>query len=382
MFAIPFMIYLVILLYLASLVYCYDVINLKIGRKTNYIVAYLILVALMTFRYRVGGDTINYITNFEYFTPELKDLDLFNIARRQPIPAFIFSFFKTYLNDFTYVQAVFAIFVNAVVFWFLKTNTKYYYTALFFYGLCFYMRLNCEIMRESLAISFFLLGYRYLLKKSYLKYYGFAFLAFMSHASAIFIFLLPFVFSSVKLIWKIVAGIILIIGIGFVLPSYVINLMNLYIGIYSDYNSSIFGKLSIIIFQILVPLFFIKKGKCNVPAGIIKGTYIYIGCGIASLFFYILYRFNNYTVIFYIILISDVLNHTLRKYYNTTTSFVKNTIYTLIFCYGFVSSYFTDISASVGKPARWFVCWYPYYTVFQKDTDTTREQYIRQLNNP
>ena len=374
------MIYLTILIYSAVLLYCYDVKNAIVGRRANYVLAYIVLVALMAFRYRVGGDTINYIYNFDYLTPELKDLDLFSVTRRQPIPAFLFSFFKTYLNDFTYIQALFAVFVNAVVFWFLKTNTKYYFTALFFYILCFYMRLNCEIMRESLAISFFLLGYRFLVGKSYLKYYIFAILAFLCHVSAIFLFILPFIFSSVSAKWKIIAGIVFVVTIGYFVPSHIIQILDLYMDSYTNYKSSFYGKLSIIIFNILIPLFYIQKAKSCCSADIIKGTYIYVWCGVASLFFYILFRFNNYTTIFYVIVLSNLLNYTLRKYHDTLDAIIKNCGYTIIFCYIFVSAYFTDISAIVGKPARWYVRWYPYYSVFQKDTDITREQFISSQN--
>lgn len=375
------MIYLIILIYLAILVYIYDIVDVRNGRTANYVFAYILLVALMTIRYRVGGDTINYITNFEIFTPELQNLTIFQISNFQPIPAFIFSFVKTYLHDFIYIQAIFAVFVNGVVFWFLKANTKYYYTALFFYALCFFMRFNCEIMRESLAISFFLLGYRYLINKSYIKYYIYALLAFMCHASAIFILILPFFYSSIRLFWKIIIGTCFVIGYSFLIPNYILDLVNHYISSYSDYNSSIFGKLSILIFQIIIPYFFIRKAKHITSSSIIKGIYVYIGCGFASLFFYILYRFNNYTVIFYILLISDLLNHSLRKYLDRDTAIFKNIIYSLIFCAGFVPAYFTDISETIGQPARWYVCWYPYYSVFQKEINPEREQYIRNLRN-
>lgn len=376
------MIYAIILIYLIALMYVYDIKDNTFGRKTMYWTSYVILVCLMAFRYRIGGDTINYIINFNLFTPKLEDLNLFVVSNRQPIPAFLFSFFKTYTDDFTYVQATFAIFVNAVVFWFIKNNTKNWFTALFLFALCFFMRFNCEIMRESLAISFFLLGYRYLTSNRFAKYYIFAFLAFMCHASSIFLFVLPLMYSSIKVSWKILSVFLFIatVAVGMSIP-YVSAILNLYVENYSDYESSIFGKLSIIIFQITIPLFFISKSKKWDNQNIIKGVYVYVGCGIASLFLYILYRFNNYTVIFYIIMVADLLNHTLRKYAQRGEYLFRNAIYTFIFCYGFVGAYFSDISKYMGHEAKWHVCWYPYNSVFDPDINPDRENYIRLLNN-
>lgn len=372
------MVYLLILFYLCIVTCIYDVNRAREGKSFFYVLTYIVLVCLAALRYRVGGDTLNYMWRFDNIPP-LNELSLFDISHSQPIPAILMSYCKHTFDEFAVYQAIVAIFVNGVIFWFIKQNTRHCFTSILFYALCFYMRFNCEIMRESLAISFFLLGYRYLISNKYIKYYCFAFLSFMCHSSAVFIFILPILYSNVKSIWKIIVGVITIGLVGIVSYSYAGSLVSMYIDTYREYNSTIWGKLSIILFQILIPIYFYRKSiNCSTPE-VKKGVKLYIYCGCASLLFYILYRFNNYTIIFYIILISDLV-HSYHDNRYSNISLIRKWTYSIVFCYGFVNPYFTNVSEVVGREAKWYVHWYPYSSIFEKEINQDRETYIRNLN--
>lgn len=375
------MIYLLLGSYLFSLVLIYDRGNYRKGRNFNFLLAYILMVALMAFRYRVGGDTLNYITHFENTTPKLYALKLFAIEKLQPIPAIIFSFCKTFFDDFTYVQAIFAIFVNAVVFHFFKQNTRYIFTAVFLYALTFYMRLNCEIMRESMAIAFFLLGYPHMMNHKYVKYYIYAFLAFMCHSSAVFIFVLP-LFLSLKSRQNVFLVLLLFISIMTVLVNNatIIKIMEFYLDYFADYQSTGFGKIGIVLFHVIIPFMFLSGYKRYISTFTRFGIYAYIGCSVLSLFFYILYRFNNYLMPIYILLVTDHLN-TLR--YRRGLSFPKFrfAVMSFVFLYTFMSPYFRDVTRAVGSPARWYCCWYPYYSIFDKQEDPDRESFIVHQND-
>ncbi|WP_165156838.1 EpsG family protein [Parabacteroides sp. ZJ-118] len=373
------MIYLFVLFYLCIVTYIFDVRQARVRKSFFYGLSYIVLVCLAALRYRVGGDTLNYMWRFDNIPP-LNELSLFNIGHSQPIPTILMSYCKHAFDEFAVYQAIVAIFVNGVIFWFIKQNTRYCFTAILFYALCFYMRFNCEIMRESLAVSFFLLGYRYLISNKYIKYYSFAFLSFMCHSSAVFIFILPVLYSNVKSIWKIIVGIITIGLVVVISYSYVGSLVSMYMDTYTEYNSTIFGKLSIILFQIIIPIYFYRKSRNFSTSGVKEGVKLYIYCGCASLLFYILYRFNNYTIIFYIILISDLV-HSYHSNRCLNVKFVRSMVYSMVFCYGFISPYFTDVSNTVGYKAKWYVCWYPYSSIFDKEINQDRETYIRQLNS-
>ncbi len=375
------MIYLLLGSYLLSLVIIYDGVNYRKGRNFNFLLAYILMVALIAFRYRVGGDTLNYIAHFENTTPQLYALRLFATEKTQPIPAIIFSLCKTFFDDFTYVQAIFAIFVNAVVFYFFKQNTRYVFTAIFLYALTFYMRLNCEIMRESLAIAFFLLGYPYMMNQKYIKYYIYAFFAFMCHSSAVFIFTLP-LFLSLKSRQKVFLVLLLFILIMALLinNATIMKIMEYYLDFFADYQSTGFGKIGIVLSHIIIPFFFLSEYKRYVSPFTRFGIYAYIGCGVVSLFFYILYRFNNYLMPIYILLVADYLN-TLRYRRGLSFPNFRLIVMSFVFLYTFTSPYFRDVTRSVGRPARWYCCWYPYYSIFDKQEDFDREYFIANQND-
>ncbi len=370
------MIYLTLALYLFSLAIYYDFGHKRRGMMFHYLLSYILMVSLLTFRYRVGGDTLNYMFHFENTIPKIDELDLFTSLKFQPIPATIFSLCKTFFNDFTYVQAIFAFFVNAVVFSFFKKHTRYFFTAIFLYGLTFFMRLNCEVVRESLAVAFFLLAYPYMLNQKYFRFFLFTLLAFLCHSSAIFTFFLPFfLITKNKRNWFILFAVFTVVAL------YVVNNLQFYKSItyyaeaYADYESSIFGKLRIIIFNMLIPAYFLYNSKKWLSSTIKTGVMIYIGCSFVSLFFYIAYRFNNYLMIFYIMMVAEYLNR-IRNSKTRDFSFIRMTIVSGIFLYSFMSPYFSDVSKYVGHKAKWYCVWYPYYSIFDPQTDADRESFI------
>ena len=370
------MIYLILALYLLVIALRYDLLNRKNGRKFHFWLAYTLMVSLMIFRYRVGGDTLNYISMFENSTPSVFALELLANGRYQLIPSIIFAGCKVLFDDFISVQAIFALFVNTVVFLFLKRNTQYYFTAILLYGLTFYMRLNCEIMRESLAVCFFLLGYPSLMKQKMIKYYVFAVLAYLCHSSAIIVFILPFLLrDSYKKNVLLMFSIILFGAVLFVYRLQVMDSLSNYMDIYSDYNSTIWGKLYIVLFNIIIPSLFLYQTRGYLSRYVRIGVMFYLICSVASLFVYIAFRFNNYLMVFYILMVSDFFVY---QWKNKTISQSKIGVILLtsVFLYSFMSSYFDDVTKTVGHEARWYCVWYPYYSVFNPETDDDRETFI------
>jgi hypothetical protein len=105
------------------------------------------------------------------------------------------------------------------------------------------------------------------------------------------------------------------------------------------------------------------------------GVYIYIGCSLVSLFFFITYRFNNYLMIFYILLIAEYLNRiTVLKAHDFPA--IRIAIVSGIFLFSFMSPFFSDVSKNVGHQAKWYCVWYPYYSIFDPQMDADRETFI------
>ena len=102
---------------------------------------------------------------------------------------------KSTINDFIFFQIVHSIIINSVVFWFISSNTKNKFTAVFLYFLFLYVLVNMEIAREALAVSVFLVSVKFLQNKKYVAYYLLAIIAFLFHYGAAISFVFPLIYG-------------------------------------------------------------------------------------------------------------------------------------------------------------------------------------------
>src|SRR5690606_12351352 len=116
---------------------------------------------------------LEYFNSFTNQIPKLGALkqEHFIMLRYESFWILLNSACKTIIDDFAVLQFIHTIFVNAVVFWFFNKYTKYKFTSLFIYLLFYYLYYNTEILRESIAISFFLLAYPALTAGKWFKYF-------------------------------------------------------------------------------------------------------------------------------------------------------------------------------------------------------------------
>lgn len=129
--------YIPILLLLFFLSFSYDFLGHKRGYNLGYYFIYLLLVVVSGFRYRIGADTFAYQDFFEEEQVYLSDLSLADYFSYRWEPLFIFfvALIKSTINDFIFFQIVHSIIINSVVFWFISSNTKNKFTAVFLYFL-------------------------------------------------------------------------------------------------------------------------------------------------------------------------------------------------------------------------------------------------------
>lgn len=161
------MIYLLILIYSLTLSFVYDFGNLRIGKKMNLLIVFMVLVSLSGFRYRIGGDSYFYIKMYEYLPtlPELSSIEL-GVSKLQPLWLLLNAISRTISPDFFVFQLLHALIVNSIIFYFFRKYTKYVFTAVLLYFIGFYGYFNFEILRESLAICVFLLSLEFFVKKN------------------------------------------------------------------------------------------------------------------------------------------------------------------------------------------------------------------------
>ncbi len=173
----------------------YDIFKVKKNEKIAFSIIIFVLSILPALRYRVGYDTPMYM-QFYVDVPKIQDLTFhyFTQSRYESGWIGLNSLFKTIYNNYFVLQIAIAIFVNSVILNFIRRNFKSYYTFSFIYYLTtFYAYYNFEVMREAIAISFFLIAYKSYLKDSYAKYYFYVFISFLFHQGAMILFLLPLV---------------------------------------------------------------------------------------------------------------------------------------------------------------------------------------------
>lgn len=377
------MIYFIILPYLALLALYYDFGRAKGGRLLNYLLVFVILVCLAGFRYKVGGDTHRYMLVHDVMPPlnDLFEVDL-GLEKLQPLWLLLSSIAKTVDKEFYVLQLMHALIVNSIIFLFIKSNTKYIFTAILLYCIAVYPFFNFEILRESLAVCMFLLSIKYYKENRWAGYYFYVSLAFLFHFSAFFLFFLPLVRHAKYKIFLIsfvfIVSIFANSTIPFLLQS-TSGLPSIFSSafVYAEYNYSIFGLASLFVLYVAYPavVFYVSR-HMNIDSPVLRNlvvTAIWIGA-VTPLYF-ILYRLLNYFTIIVIILVSEVINNISRlKAPSALKAFSVLILFVSLFSI-YTFSYFGDTSA-LAKGTRWYSRWYPYYSIFDKVTDVDRERLI------
>src|SRR5690606_4114704 len=190
------LVYSIVLLLLMFGAFHYDYRKNVFLKKGYYVLVFLVMTAMTALRYRVGGDSLMYENYFSYL-PDLTEY-LYWLSRGDDLhyqPGYVLftAICKTIDPDYYFYQAVHAVVVNTVFFWFIRKHTQYRFTVLFIlYIFLFYFYLTFEIQREILAICCFLLAYTSFERNRWVTYYLFAAAAFFFHISAFILLLLPF----------------------------------------------------------------------------------------------------------------------------------------------------------------------------------------------
>lgn len=406
------MLYFIVLFVILFGIYKFDYRNSQQGRLLLWVLLCVTLICIAGFRYRVGGDTIQYMNYFKkaHILSDLKPID-FVSTRFAPGFVLFISTCKTISQDFMLVQFAVSIIINTVVFRFLWLHTRHIYFALLLYAVLFYFVLNTEVIRETLAVSIFLLSWPFFKEGKWLQYYFMALIACFFHISAFCLLLLPLVnmpglryfFTFGKRLWFITLALFMLgltlnyLFIDFIkviaFTEQMVDQANLYdrTDLAGAKSLNIFGILTRAIRYVIYPLcaiYFINKNfndRKKLGIGLIKMERLTI-CSvyicILAFGVFILQRYNNYLFIFPIILMSDwifsILNVGGRKIRLQFISWCI--IFVPMFFLSFYSYYFHPENRE--GTLKTYMTYYPYKTWFSKETDEKREKLIRYLNRP
>ncbi len=157
-------------------------------QKTLMVIILVYIIILLGMRYRVGFDTIGYMKTYT----KARSLDKFwtvkiFLERHEPGYLFICAICKSFTKEFWPVQVIMATITNGCIFIFLYRYCRNVFVGIMFYLILQWLYFSVEVMRESAAISIFLLNYRNFENKKWLKFYLISFLSISLHYSAIII---------------------------------------------------------------------------------------------------------------------------------------------------------------------------------------------------
>lgn len=378
------MIYLLLAGFIFLLSYKYDV---RCHKKDKLFFYYLVLGILILFaglRYRVGSDTIVYIGQFKYIPPidKIFSIGLDKFTQR-PLWIIYFSFFK-YLGSFYLLQLSTAIIVNCSYFAFAKKNTKNWFTFIFLYFIIYYIGLNFEIMREALASSVAIWGFKYLEQKKWIKYYLISFISFNIHESAMILFILP-IFSTINFKIKTWTIILLFLSIAIFLFKSILSDINGLLAVVLGESSFLFSKFDVyssmdntynlnyyLNFWYLplfcIPLFIIYS-KLRLQMNLKNLNLIYISSILSVLmaFMSVLGRFSNYLIVFVLIFLADFLVELV------SSKTMKPRIIFFFLLIIFISPSIIIKYQSRYGDGRFYNKYYPYSSIFNEFKDPVRE---------
>lgn len=186
------MVYLVIFILLFSLLYYYDIKGNEIRKEFWYGFTLFVLIMVSGLRYRIGGDTINYLYNYYHLIPYLWDITSSNYDAVSYEPLFFLfnSVVKSLGVRFFIFQFLHAAFVNGLIFLYIRKHSRYPFTCILFYFVWMFPMYNFEEMRASMSVVICLFANDFIIARKWFKGIVLFLISFLFHYSTIAIFLL------------------------------------------------------------------------------------------------------------------------------------------------------------------------------------------------
>lgn len=383
--------YFSIALYLIFLSYKYDYKEKKKNKKIHQLIILIILILLSGLRYRMAPDSVAYMSNFEKEVVPLSRLSFEYImnSRYQPLWIIINSLCKS-LDSYILLQIITSIILNISIFYFFQKTTNKIFTCILFYYLIDYFYFSMEIIRESLAISMFLLAIIKYNNRQYINYYFYILLSFMFHLYAFVLFFVP-LFLSVRISNKVkwLISIILIIFLSnlenatSIINSLTYTYINLDLSTFLlDYGkASKMGYLYMLLRITPAIIIMLMYKEREIPHTFLKKhllfslSSLYIICVlIRATSIPFMDRFSNYFIIFTILLGTNALYDCISRFIVKPLRFHCIFLATiLIFTFNILP--LLRINPIWGVPL--YKRYYPYSSFLSKKTDPDREYLIR-----
>ena len=332
----------------------------------------ILLILVAGLRLVVGGDTQTYLADFDVYPP-LEDFTILHFAlfRYQPLWILLNCAAKSVYPQFFVVQLVVSSLINPITFYVIKKETDKKYEVALIYLLFQFLYLNCEIMRETVAIGLFYFAFSFYIKKKWLPYYGICLVAFLFHDAAAFYFFLPLLYPVLnreftKRYVLIISGLILLLANPIVLSKLMFFLPEDRVEVFKEFYSkmtigSILGLLRSVV-EVFFTYFIIIKVRGYVSYKVYTGLKLYFIMHIIGLMMPVFVNrvCNSYNLFYYIALV---------EFLYVMKDKLVTIAYTGLLLVVFVRYYFVDVtnlvSAKVTSDRYYFYeLFVPYYSIF------------------
>lgn len=366
----------------------------------NFIFAWLVFLSAL--QYCVGYDIPIYMKAYQA-NSNMKLTDIWGDVRYRPGWLFLQFLCHKISDDFVVLKIIQALFLNICVYSFLSRYSRYWYLTLFFYILYSYGPLNFGAMRQSFAVGFFLLAVPYLEEKgtrkkniiALFKYLFLSFAATLFHVSAFVLFFVPILKICVSTTKRTAITITFVIIGSFIIS----RIPNIRVLLYSLLQSSStfeenaryyltgntyeINRSGLALIKAFVPVSFIyiclylnriKRDSKHIVLQMLLLAYIIMAT--FNLFIPIFYRFNDYFVFSYIVLIPMAIYEGVLPNQSFPAP-ARSLLYKAVLFFMFVLypvHQLVFIHPAFGFPG--YRIYYPYHSVFDPQIDPKRDQII------
>jgi len=372
------MVYLVIFIVVIFGIFRYDLDGAPKGKFFIFTFLWFYSILLMGLRYRVGIDSLNYIEGYNEL-PNFNEMNFTVLTEHTYAPLYLIlcATAKSISSSFYSLQILHSLIINTCIFYFIYKNTKHVFIGLFLYFLLYFLYFNTEILRESLAVSCFLINYKNFSNKKWINYYIITAVAISFHYSATLLLLFPLL-RNLQFNWRFIFVLVIFIIVLLKLEPYlkylemfeqISNKVEVYLD--SD-NLNLTWVLYNIIQVTIFPLSLLFYWKYILKQ---SSNYEYLICihallGIGILFYQpIFFRFINYTMPFFAIFLADIIGYGYKNY-NGKKNVSKLIFLSVFIIYG--SAYLISTDYYV-QGTRRYNFWLPYHSIFDENTDSQRE---------
>lgn len=366
-------------------------------KKAWYIIVGIYLVLLAGFRNGVGGDTQLYMASFEYVPSTWGELNEFisdELTESGYMPGWSILVFlcKRWFDSFYAVQLAQALIVNIGILYLFRQYTTHIFLCTLLYGVSYvFFLFNMEVMREAIAVVLCGIGMHSYLRGKKWKFYLLVAISILFHISALVVLLFPFVrFKQINfktMVLAFVAALSL-----FLLSDVVVNYLPSMLGtaanrtiekifLYSEITLNLFGFLENAIRYLVINACIVFFAQWSIgedeqrQKDYTKYMSFYLIITVLICGFIGFSRFRNYTLIFFLIMLTEFIYHYKSQLYT-------NAIFKLIVLAGFVfysGRYYTTYYP--GCNGYKYEFYYPYTSILDENVDTSKREGMHEEAN-